>query len=173
MLTSELIQLILDQHPLPQTSIHSVAHWARVLENGRRLAEKTGANLVIVEFFAVLHASRRFTDGFDPGHGKRGAKYAITIREHLNSISDHDFKLLQYACKHHSKGKTEGDVTVQTCWDADRLDLPRAGISIKPGRLCTNAAKERTTIQWATDRSTNRIVPDLVRDEWHHKIQRD
>ncbi len=29
----------------------------------------------------------------------------------------------------------------KTCWDADRLDLPRVGIIPKKDRLCTEAAK--------------------------------
>jgi hypothetical protein len=37
----------------------------------------------------------------------------------------------------------DGDITVQTCWDADRLDLPRVGIQPLPQFLCTEAAKKR------------------------------
>ena len=169
----ELVKLILSQHPLPPTSIHSIAHWARVLENGRKLAQITGANLLIVEYFAIFHDSRRFTDGFDPGHGRRGAKYSRSLRDQLNTISDEDFKLLGYACKHHSKGWMDGNVTVQTCWDSDRLDLPRAHIKIDPDRLCTDAAKNAEIIQWATERSIDRIIPHLVKDEWDCVIDRD
>lgn len=33
------------------------------------------------------------------------------------------------ALAYHSDGYTEGDITVQVCWDADRLDLGRVGIN--------------------------------------------
>ena len=35
------------------------------------------------------------------------------------------FDMLVHACRYHSDGLVEGDVTVRTCWDADRLDLGR------------------------------------------------
>ena len=37
-------------------------------------------------------------------------------------------ELLIEACKYHSDGFTEADITVQTFRDADRLDLGRVGI---------------------------------------------
>ena len=44
--------------------------------------------------------------------------------------------ILHYACVHHTDGLTEGDVSVQACWDADRLDWGRVGIRPAPLRLC-------------------------------------
>jgi len=34
------------------------------------------------------------------------------------------------------------DVTIQTCWDADRLDLGRVGIIPDPDRMCTGMGKQ-------------------------------
>jgi uncharacterized protein len=42
----------------------------------------------------------------------------------------------------HSKGLMDADVTVQTCWDADRLDLIRLDIQPEAERLCTDAARQ-------------------------------
>ena len=50
--------------------------------------------------------------------------------------------LLAYACRHHSDGRVDADVSVQACWDADRLDLVRVGIRPDPDRLCTPAARD-------------------------------
>ena len=50
-------------------------------------------------------------------------------------------------------GGTEADVTVQTCWDADRLDLGRVGIRPHPRYLCTPAARSAEVIEWAHARS--------------------
>ena len=65
---------------------------------------------------------------------------------------------LAYACRHHSDGLTEADVTVQTCWDADRLDLARVGIEPEPRLLCTQQAKSRDVIDAAVRRSLERRV---------------
>ena len=35
--------------------------------------------------------------------------------------------MLEEACRLHTNGQREADVTIQTCWDADRLDLLRVG----------------------------------------------
>jgi uncharacterized protein len=61
--------------------------------------------------------------------------------------------LLVEACTGHSDGDTEADITVQTCWDADRLDLGRVGIRPHPIYLCTAVAKEAGVLQEAYLRS--------------------
>ena len=45
------------------------------------------------------------------------------------------------------------DVTVQTCWDADRLDLGRVGTTPKAEYLCTDAGKDPDMIEWAHGRA--------------------
>ena len=47
----------------------------------------------------------------------------------------------------------DADITVQTCWDADRLDLGRVGIRPDPRRLCTAAARNPRMIEAAFARS--------------------
>ena len=54
-----LIHQILEDYALPWHGTHGVGHWARVLENGLRLAKTTRANLEVVQLFAVFHDSRR------------------------------------------------------------------------------------------------------------------
>ena len=61
-----IVQAVLEWYPLPLESVHGVVHWARVLENGRRLSGETGANIEVVELFAVLHDSRRLNEGTRP-----------------------------------------------------------------------------------------------------------
>jgi hypothetical protein len=39
-----VLSAILDEYELPLEGAHGVSHWARVMENGLRLAEETGAN---------------------------------------------------------------------------------------------------------------------------------
>ena len=59
----------------------------------------------------------------------------------LDNLRDHDFDMLYYAIDRHSDGLIDGDITVRTCWDADRLDLGRVGIKPDAKYLCTDAGK--------------------------------
>ncbi len=148
-----LLAMIQDQFALNWYGIHGILHWQRVKDNGLRLAELTGANREVVELFAYLHDSRRMNDGRDRQHGKRAADYTRTLQ---GSILEHpavELDRLVYAIRFHSDGLTEADITVQTCWDADRLDLGRVGIKPEAQYLCTEAAKEPKIIEWAFRRS--------------------
>jgi len=144
---------ILKGYSLEPRGIHGVAHWGRVLDNGLRLAEFTGANPGIVQLFGLFHDSRRLNDSRDPLHGARGAELAAAMNGGLFTLPSPDLELLRYACTHHTEGLTEGDATVRTCWDADRLDLPRVSVFPKPARLCTAPAREKDFIAQAAARS--------------------
>ena len=150
---SELITIIRAQFALDWDGIHGIHHWERVRDNGLRLAQVTGANPKVVELFAYLHDSRRLDDDDDRGHGARAATYLQTLRDYYFQVSDEELELLIHACRHHSDGMMEGDVTIQTCWDADRLDLGRVGIRPDPKYLCTPAARDRDLLMWAYRRS--------------------
>ena len=164
MYTAVLIREILEDYRMPVRGFHGVVHWARVLENGLRLAEATGANVEVVTLFALFHGSRRVSDGHDPKHGLRGADFARSLRGSLIHLDDRDFELLYEACRLHTDGLTEGDVTLQTCWDADRLDLGRVGITPLPHLLCSDAA--RGLLEWADQRAVEEYEPEIVRNDW-------
>lgn len=165
-LSRELIAAIAAQARLPLSGVHGIAHWARVYENGLRLAGQNGACLPIVELFAVLHDACRVQDGPDPGHGRRGAELARSLHGTYFSLPAEELEVLCYACVYHTDGLLEADVTVQTCWDADRLDLGRVGITPRPQRLCTAAARDPAVLSWANDRATRRLVPALIAAGW-------
>ena len=154
--SDDLLEVIQSEFALSLDGIHGTAHWARVRENGLRLAVLTGANLEVVELFAYLHDSKRHDDGFDPDHGVRAAEFVKTLNGSLFTLSDGDLERLVYACIHHSRDITQAEITVQTCWDADRLDIGRIGIKPRPRYLCTSAAKEPGMIEWAFHRSQQR-----------------
>lgn len=163
---SLVLQSVLDKYTLLPDGIHGVVHWARVLENGVRLSEETGANVEVVKLFAVLHDSMRLNDGHDPDHGPRAAKFAVELRGQSFDLPDHELRLLCKACEGHTHERTHPDITVQTCWDSDRLDLGRVGITPHSSRLCTDFAKLAKTINWADERAIQDYVPSFVMDEW-------
>jgi uncharacterized protein len=148
-----VIHKIIDGYELDINGIHGIRHWSRVLVNGMRLAEETGANHKVIYAFSLLHDCRRENDDRDPEHGLRGAKHGGLVRDQLPSMSDVEFELFIYAAEHHTKGHQKADITVQTCWDADRLDLFRVGIYPNPRLLCTDAARRADVIEWAVGRS--------------------
>ena len=161
-----VLATVLEKYVLAPSGIHGVVHWARVFENGMHLAEQTGANVQVVKLFAVLHDSKRRNDGRDPQHGPRAAEFARELRGTVFDLPDHEFSLLCRACEGHTHERTHPDITIQTCWDSDRLDLGRVGITPRPGRLCTAIAKSRKTIEWANRRAVADHVPDFAKDVW-------
>ena len=136
------------------------------MENGLRLATATGAKIEVVQLFAVFHDVRRVNEGVDDDHGQRGADLAAELRGDLFDLPDADFALLYEACARHTDGETDADITIQVCWDADRLDLGRVGIMPERMKLCTTAAKKPKVLKWADGRAGYEVVPDLVKLEW-------
>jgi uncharacterized protein len=157
LISDDLLTQIREGFSLALDGIHGEAHWARVRDNGLRLAAETGADPEIIELFAYLHDSQRQSDGWDLEHGQRAAEYVRSLQGSLFTLSGENLACLAYACARHSDGLTEADVTVQTCWDADRLDLGRIGVRPDPGRLCTDAARAPMMIAWAFGRSQQSV----------------
>ncbi len=153
MISRPLVRLLRGRFVLDWRGIHGAPHWARVRENGIRLAEETGADVRIVELFAFLHDSCRLNDDHDPAHGHRAAEFARSLVGIHIDLDPQDLDLLVTACVGHSHGFLDGDITVRTCWDADRLDLGRVGIRPHADRLCTDAARDPMLIEWAYGRS--------------------
>ena len=159
-----LVRAIRSQYTLDWEGIHGVSHWARVWENGQRLAEETGSDKRVAAYFALFHDARRFNDDHDPDHGQRGADLAAQWRGEMFELEDEAFDALYTACVHHTDGLTEGDLSVQVCWDADRLDLLRVGIRPAAHRLCTDAARVR--IDWANERARAYYFDEQVQRVW-------
>ncbi|WP_419176712.1 hypothetical protein [Desulfosediminicola sp.] len=157
-ITSQLINQIKQHYGLDWYGTHGVVHWSHVYENGMRLAAQDGVNRKVVALFSVFHDSRRLNEGVDDGHGPRGAGLAGDLRD-LYSITDQEFDLLQIACRLHTVADTHRDITVQACFDADRLDLGRVGNIPDPRYLCTPLAKEREILDWAYNKSLIRKFP--------------
>lgn len=164
---ADLLERILGQYALHVFGIHGVGHWARVLYNGRLLASETGADPRVVELFALFHDARRINDGTDPGHGTRGAELAAARRGEWFQLDERGMEQLWDACALHSDGLVDhDDVTVRTCWDADRLDLSRVGVRPRPRLLATAAARQSEVLEGAVARGQSRWFPSFVEEEW-------
>lgn len=148
-----LVRHLRETFALDWHGFHGAAHWSRVRVNGLTLSTLNGANAHVVELFALLHDSGRLSEGRDSHHGARGAANAHKLRGRFFEASDQEMQLLERACIEHSDGHLVADLTVQTCWDADRLDLARVGITPDPRYLCTHAAKQVEVLEAAIERS--------------------
>jgi uncharacterized protein len=162
-ITQKILVCIFNGYVLNPIGTHGISHWGRVLENGLRLAEMNGADPVVVTYFALFHDSRRINEHIDYGHGKRGAELFLELSAEI-SVSENQRAEIVEACSHHTDGTTEGSITVQTCWDADRLDLWRVGKKPRKSLICTESAKVDSILEWSRNRSENREFPSCSND---------
>ncbi len=151
-----LIEYLKDTYQLRWEGLHGWGHWVRVWENGQHLARQNGADQTVVALFAFTHDMARLSDHADREHGPRAAR---RIQEEMQGVYFHlepqALKQLVTAVELHTRGLQQADLTIQTCWDSDRLDLGRAGIRPNPNRMCTREARDPETIAWAYQRSLN------------------
>jgi uncharacterized protein len=123
--------------------LHGPWHWLKVARNAELLAKQTpGADATVAQIFGLLHDCERRTDGSDPQHGARAAAFARSLFEDGRlPLSVKQLKLLCVACERHELGEVSADPTIGVCWDADRLELPRVGVTPDPNLLSTTAGK--------------------------------
>jgi uncharacterized protein len=123
-------------------SIHGIDHWDRVARNGESL-NVPGADMEVVLCFAYLHDVERQSDGYDLEHGPRAAELVDQIRDSvLSFLDDKQIGLLKDACTFHTTCPRTGNPTIDACFDSDRLDLPRAGITPDPAKMATKEGAE-------------------------------
>ena len=147
--------------PLARLSRHPPAR-ARVLENGLRLAAETGANVEVVR---PVRRAPRFQRAGTRTTTPATAR-APPRSPRPSAAGSSTFPTPSSACstrpaQGHTHERTHPDITVQTCFDSDRLDLGRVGITPDPRYLCTDAAKRPDTIRWAHGRGTPRSCRTL------------
>lgn len=125
-----------------KNSIHGIDHWDRVARNGEAL-HVPGADMEVVLCFAYLHDVERQSDAYDVEHGPKAAELIDQIRESvLGFLNDKQIGLLKDACTFHTTVPRTGNPTIDACFDADRLDLPRAYIIPDPDKMATKEGAE-------------------------------
>ena len=118
-----------------------------------------------MEHFALVHDVMRENENMDLHHGPRAAEFVKTINgTSWMNLDEHQVHLLTEACRYHSVGRLNRNVTIQACWDADRLDLGRVGINPKPAFLGSDLAKDQNFIEMAIMRSKKRFVEEGFSD---------
>ena len=142
---SSLVDVVLPRAWRPDSTIHGDEHWRCVAATGIALAPSVGdVDRTLVFCFGLLHDTRRMSDSVEPEHGERAATFAVELRdEGALPLDDARFALLAEALIYHSHSSSlvSSDLTIGTCWDADRLHLPRVSIRPRPDLLSTPAAR--------------------------------
>ena len=157
-ITQPYVDFLTHQYQLSHNGAHGIEHWFRVLMNGRLIAEKTGADIEVIEHFALLHDVKRCDESRDIDHGGRAAEFTKTlIGDWIHLDNSQTLKLVE-AIRFHSMGRLSRDVTIQACWDADRLDLGRVGEKPDPSFLGTRIARNPDFLKSALHRSKQRFV---------------
>ena len=167
-----LLEKIAYQYRLNPSHTHGLSHWARVMENGLELAKVEGGDILVIRLFAIFHDACRHNQSVDPGHGKRGADLAESLLSDRYLVTANQLDLLTQACREHTNGNTNAYLTVQICWDADRLDLARASIIPNPLFLCTDTARSSEIREWATQRALENYTPSYVHETWEPIFRR-
>ncbi|MBL4640608.1 MAG: hypothetical protein JKX86_02230 [Verrucomicrobiales bacterium] len=140
MIKSAFLELLRNESPFFDSIIHGVDHWRTVERNGLYLSQFNNADKEVISYFAYVHDCMRLNEGEDSKHGLRGARFADRHRE-LILLDDTQFRQLTDACAGHTYGKRPDCVTINTCWDADRLDIGRVGVAVNPDYLVSEEAK--------------------------------
>lgn len=165
-----LLDAVIEQHKLDLTiSCHGPRHWFRVIDNGLRLCKKhKDVNPDIIIAFGLLHDSARTHDGHCEVHGTDAIGVARDLRE-LIPLNDRDFLSLCVACGNHTRAhpnpkKNRIKTEILICWDADRLDLERVGITPDNRYLFTDAAKKPGIQEWSNENAYNDLLPEWAKD---------
>lgn len=142
---SRLVDAVCEASPNVSSPHHGAGHWLQVATMAQRLLradERPGADAPILFAFAALHDSMRHSEGLDPEHGARAAAFARKLVEDgLLRLDDARLDVLCDALTRHDHGAVSADETIGACWDADRLCLPRLGITPRAELLSTAAGR--------------------------------
>ena len=139
---SNLRSFSISRWPEEMGTTHGVEHWDRVAKFGQMLYQED-ADMDVILAFAYLHDSERKNNAVDDEHGKRASAFIDTIRyTELRALSNEQIAKLKRACELHTIEHSTEDVTIDTCFDADRMDLLRVGIMPDPKRMATKRGAE-------------------------------
>ncbi len=156
---AKLVKEILSKLKINKRGVHGPSHWARVKHHGLIIGEQVGADLEVIKLFAFLHDSQRVSEYSDPEHGSRAAQYAKSLNGKFFDLKQDQMELLTLAMEGHSDGDLHLNPTIQTCWDADRLDLGRVGIKPAGEFLSATAVSH---IEMAYEWSVSGVKPEKL-----------
>ena len=151
--TQPYVDFLASQYQLNHNDFHGIEHWFHVVIHGRLIAAEVGADIEVVEHFALLHDVMRKDEKLDILHGNRSAEFALSLSDSWIRLNRVQMQQLTEACRDHSMGRLSKDLTIQVCWDADRLDLGRLNNKPNHTYLATKIARDQKFMKKAVERS--------------------
>jgi uncharacterized protein len=146
-----------------ESFLHGERHWKCVAWTGLELCgDIPDVDHEIVFLFGLFHDTQRLNDGHDPDHGRRAGHYARRLHGEAFHLSQPRLDLLIGACNAHADGRTSTDPTVGACWDADRLNLWRVGMTPSPKFLSTAPARQADAIKKAEKFEGQRMTWEAI-----------
>ncbi len=141
MITDDVIAFALSTTGCYHKGHHHLRHWVRVHQFGNLIGLAEGADMEVVSYFAFLHDAARNDDTHDRLHGQRMANLLKQRDSLLENLTKSQRSILITAIAGHSAGTTSSEPTIGTCWDADRMDLSRLGITPAVDLMSTDTGK--------------------------------
>ena len=140
MITKDILDFLAIESTFYNSHIHGIHHWRTVERNGLYLCQFNNADPSVISYFAYFHDCKRENENSDNEHGPRATEFLKLHRSKID-LTDGQFKQLCRACSGHTFGSLATDITIATCWDADRLDLDRVGVVRNPKYFTAKEAK--------------------------------
>ena len=145
----EILQYLQLNCPWHKSKLHGLTHWRRVERNGVFLAEHNFVDVDLVRLFALFHDCQRLNDDSDLQHGPRAAAFIEKVNPDLLRLESKELEILMTACYHHTNSQNTDIPYFACCWDADRLDIGRAGLKPEVKFFSTKIARKIVTSgQW-------------------------
>ena len=130
----------ISKHMNGNDNFHGLTHCQRVERNVHRL-KCSGVNMTVARLFAYFHDACRSEckTQSESEHGLLASELVLSLRNSLlKNLSDDEVAMLSNACKWHTTTFKTGNPTIDTCFDADKLDLWRIGAIPMPGKMATS-----------------------------------
>ena len=150
--TQPYVDFLARQYQLNHNRCHDIEYWFRVIINGRLIA----ADIEVIEHFALLHDMVRKDEKWGSLHGNRSVQFALSLSGSWIKLNRFQMQQLTEACRDHSMGHLSKDLTIQACWDADRLDVGKLDNMPNHTYPATNIASDPKFVKTAIERAKER-----------------
>lgn len=139
-----LVHACITNAPLANSATHGERHWRAVARVGIEIADADPEpDRAVLFLFALLHDARRHRETRDPEHGPRAAVLASKLRsQQLFVLDDARYAQLDEACRLHDTGAVSSDPTIGACYDADRINLTRIGVTLDHSLLSRPVSRD-------------------------------
>ncbi len=156
---------------------HGEMHWRAVGAVGLEIARRRPlVDAGVVLAFAMIHDARRENEDYDPEHGLRAMRLAVSSKTLRLILPADRISHLADACLMHEKGEVDRrNPTIGACWDADRYNLLRLEIDPLPRLLSSGFSDSEheevcayANVAWQSPPGWQDMVGALLSGNYRH-----